>query len=220
MFSGPGGPRTIWGKAGPLPGGYMVEAMQLPHRQRSQQTPYFSHVCWYWNKDVRGPEGAVKRGVRCMFWFTIVPEPLLLHDNAKFFWGGLAPATVSEHLQQHSHVNIPGGRLAPRHYSKIPSPEGQSRFKPQGPQKWGIWKHSPIWDKIREGGAAWQAEGLVADSVEAVSGWKLETKEGCLVASRREQSSDPRDWEAEWHHFHLFWACTYTHTCDTPIHPQ
>ena len=37
-----------------------------------------------------------------------------------------------------------------------------------------------------EGGVAWQTDSMVTDSVEAGSGWKLETKEGCLITGWQE----------------------------------
>ena len=37
-----------------------------------------------------------------------------------------------------------------------------------------------------EGGVAWQTDSMVTDNVEAGSGWKLETKEGCLITGWQE----------------------------------
>ena len=62
--------------------------------------------------------------------------------------------------------------------------------------------------------------GLVTDNVKAGSGRKLKTKEKCVIAARGEQSSDTRDWVAEWCHFHRSSTCAYVPTSTTTIHPS
>ena len=126
----------------------------------------------------------MKPAARCVLWFTIVPETLLLHDHMNFFWGRLAPSCslwASAATQSYKHSRGQAGTRAL--FRETLPPEGLNRLKLQCPQKWGVWKHSPIWDKTREGGATWQADSLVIDSVEAGSGQKLETEEGCLIVS-------------------------------------
>ena len=36
-----------------LLGVHFIEAIQHPHRQRSQQTQESSHICWYWEENAR-----------------------------------------------------------------------------------------------------------------------------------------------------------------------
>ena len=50
--------------------------------------------------------------------------------------------------------------------------------------------------KTQGGDATWQADSLAMDSVEAGSGWKLETKEVYLIDGQQEKSSYTRDWVA------------------------
>ena len=39
------------GEAIPLLGGHLIEAMQPPHRQRSQKTLENNHIHWCWDKN-------------------------------------------------------------------------------------------------------------------------------------------------------------------------
>ena len=48
---GPSSLQTTWRETVPPLGGHLVEAIQLPHKQRSQQTLESTHVHWYGNKD-------------------------------------------------------------------------------------------------------------------------------------------------------------------------
>ena len=48
---GPGGSWATQGKAVPLLEGHLVETVEVTW---SQQTPENCHICWYWNKVVKG----------------------------------------------------------------------------------------------------------------------------------------------------------------------
>ena len=48
---GPGGSRATRGKAVPLLEGHLVETVEATW---SQQTPENGHICWCWNKVVKG----------------------------------------------------------------------------------------------------------------------------------------------------------------------
>ena len=78
-------------------------------------------------------------------------------------------------------MNVPVGSwhlaIAPRDSP----PEGQRPLRSEG-----FGSTSPSEIKTQEGGAVWQADSLVVDNIEAESGWKPGTKEGCLIASERE----------------------------------
>ena len=122
------------------------------------------------------------------------------------------PTIVSRHWQKHSLVNIPGDDC---HWAiaqpEPPLPPRELEWvKAAVPQKWGVGKHSPIWDRAQEGGVTWQPDGLVTDCVEAGMWWKPETKEGCLVGESSFLIC----------HFHpsRACACTYMATCTTTIH--
>ena len=67
----------------PLLEGHLVETVRPPGPNRPQRTATFAGAG---TRSLR-----VKPGARCVLRFPVIPEKLLLHYLANFFWGGLAP---------------------------------------------------------------------------------------------------------------------------------
>ena len=78
---GPGGSQTTREKVVPLLEGNLVETVEATW---AQQTPENSHICWCWNKVIKG-EGWCQM---CVV-ISIIPEKMLLHYLTNFFWGRL-----------------------------------------------------------------------------------------------------------------------------------
>ena len=180
------------GEAVPLLGGHLVEAVWHPHRQRCQQTLENNHIRRCWNKVVKGDAWCQM----CVVIFHNLWKAAATR-SCELFLGRLAPscslwASVTAQSCKCSWV-----QQTPGHCSVRPSCRRSQRVKAAVPQKWGVGKHSHIWDKTQEGGAAWQPDRLDKDGVKAGSEWKLETKDWCATAGQGEQSLDNRDWVAE-----------------------
>ena len=112
----PGGLQATQGEAVPLLEVYLVEAGRPPYPSSPQRTATFASATTL----------MVKVGARCVLWFSIIPEALLLHYLTNFFWGRLAPghrlwASATAWPHKCSWV-----RLAPGHCLVRPSAEGQN----------------------------------------------------------------------------------------------
>ena len=56
--------QATWGEVVPLLGGHLVEAVQPPHRQRSQWTLENNHILWCYKK-------VIKSEAWCQMWLVI-----------------------------------------------------------------------------------------------------------------------------------------------------
>ena len=86
----------------------------------------------------------VKAGTTRVLCFTIVPEPLRCTITCTFSGVGWYLAAVSGYLQQRGCTSIPGVDLYLVIAWQDPPSEDPSGSKLQGPQKQGVWKHSPV----------------------------------------------------------------------------
>ena len=73
------------------------------------------------------------------------------------------------------------GGPAPGHCLLRPSPRGSEWVQATGPSEMRGLETAPFEIKFGKEVPTWQTDDLVADSVEAGSGWKLETKRGAWL---------------------------------------
>ena len=129
--------------------------------QRSQRTPERSHVCWYWDKDVRVQETwCLPCVVICHnIWISATARSC----ECSLGHTGTQPLFIYSLLQ----------RIG----------KGLSRG---GLWSLGFWNTAPNEIKLLEGGTIWQVDSMDTNRVEAESRQKPETKEGCWISSTSE----------------------------------